>query len=298
MGLGSVQKSNKTYLAIGGGFIWDKTKDETNPDYAEQEFNRADGTVGVRKGAQYGNLTGKVLFVEFKQHDQYGESIRVTVESGGVEYILSVGTNNAYSQHLMKALLLMDKESVIFINPYDFVDTKGKRAQGVSFKQGGQKLNLRDVELPAKLNKEKDFWTTASKKDKKRYFEDLAEHLVAEVTSEVCPFFKAPENNDVAPSQPVVSKEVEKVKVVAEVVEAEAQPEVVLPSQIKMKKAIKAYIEENYDGETMPKLSRDQVVIWYNLVLAEEELPIGVSESSNEVSSSDLKEDLASLLGK
>lgn len=291
MGLGTVKQSNQTYLVIAGGYIWDKRKDETDANYAVQEFTKADGEVGSRSGARYSDLLGKVVNVEMRNHDKFGESINVTIESDGEEYVLSVGTNSQNSQHLIKALLIGDLTKEFFIKPYDFEDKSKKRIRGISFRQSGEKLDLKTYVTPSEFEKPKEFWKTASKKEVKRFFEDLSDHLVGEVEEKIVPQFSG-----YSPKSKVEAPKVEAPKVEAPKVEApkvETPSEVERPSPIKMKKAIKLYIEENYDGETMPKLSREDVVKWYDLVLAEEELPF---ESQELASDDELQSQLDQLL--
>jgi hypothetical protein len=62
-----------------------------------------------------------------------------------------------------------------------------------------------------------------------------------------------------------------------------------------MKKALKEYIAENYEGETLPKLSKEDLKVWYDLAQADEELPF--SDDSADVAEGDLDDQLASLLG-
>ena len=295
MGLGAVTGSNATYLSVAGGFIWDRKKGSDDPHYAEQTFIRADKTEGKRAGAQYASLTGKVVGVQFRTHDEYGESINVTVDtSDGNRYILSISTNNRYSQDMMKALLKGDISKPFFIKPYDFVGQDKKRAQGISFKQDGQKLNLR-VETPDSFTKEKEWFKSATKKQIKRFFEDLSDWFVAEVEEKVCSKLSADlpeleqEPQGLGASTGEVQKPIEEPKVEAEKVE---KPKV---TPVKMRKAIKAYIEENYPEQEMPKLSKEDLVKWYDLVEQEEELPF--EEDKAEVAGDDLDNELDNLLG-
>ncbi len=59
-GLGSVSESNGTFLSIAGGFIWNRKAGEDDPDFAKQEYVKADKSTGSRQGAQYADLTGMV----------------------------------------------------------------------------------------------------------------------------------------------------------------------------------------------------------------------------------------------
>ena len=196
-GLGAVNNGQRsTFLSVAGGYIWDRKADASNPNYATQSFDRADGTQGERAGARYADLTGSVTKVEFRTHPQYGENVNVTIEAGGENFILSVSTNNRYSQDLMKMLLVADLTKPVYIKPYDFVDTAKRRAQGISFRQDGVKLVLRVDGAP---NKDSEWFKTAGSKNIKRFFEDLTDWFIGEVTTKVVgKVFSAP-----APTQPI-----------------------------------------------------------------------------------------------
>jgi uncharacterized protein YdaT len=300
-GLSSVSDNNGTYLSIAGGFIWNRKADKSDPDYAEQTFVRVDKTEGVRAGARYADLTGMVTGVEFKTHPEYGESINVSFQAGDSRYIISISTNNRYSQDMMKCLLVMDLDKELFMKPYDFVGSDKRRAMGISFRQDGEKINLRVDNAPTK---DKDWFKTADKKSIRRFFEDLTEWFVAEVESEIVPQLAsktpaAPKKQEVAEDdyqdyqdepQDDEEKPVKKKKAKAKVETPEVSP-------LKMKKALKAYIAENYEGETLPKLSREELVVWYNLSLQMEELPFEEDENGGaEVSKDDLEAQLDLLI--
>lgn len=208
-GLGTVKEGGRsTFLTIAGGFIWDRKADASNPNYATQEFKRADGTVGERAGARYADLTGNISKVEFRTHPQYGENVNVTITANGEDFILSVSTNNRYSQDLMKALLNADLSQSIFIKPYDFIGKDKKRAMGVSFRQNGEKINLRVEGAPTQPG---EWFKTAGSKNIKRFFEDLNEWYVNEVTAKVVGNVSAPIVQD-SPVETQVAPKVEEVK--------------------------------------------------------------------------------------
>lgn len=303
-GLGTVKEVKNMYLSIAGGYIWDRKAESTNPNYATQDFNRADGTVGTRQGARYADLTAKILGVEFRVHEKFGESVNITTEAGGDRFIIAISTNNQYSQCFMKALLLMDLNKDLYIKPYDFTGTDGKRAQGISFRQDGAKIDLKEVKLPAEFIKEKEFWKTSDKKKIKRFFEDLSDYFVGEVEAKVCSQLTSippPQKKEVVveESQPEEVKEVKEVEPSDEAKSGTTSEQIAeesRPSQIKMKKAIRAYITENYDeGEVMPALSKEEVIVWYDLSLAEEELPFPIE---GEVAGNELDDALAALIPK
>tara|TARA_R110000796_G_scaffold134716_3_gene250519 strand:+ start:6968 stop:7870 length:903 start_codon:yes stop_codon:yes gene_type:complete len=300
MGLGSASQERSMFLSVAGGFIWNRKAEKDDADYKEQTFDRADGTQGVRTGARHDHLTGTIVGVEFKTHEKYGQNLNVTVESEGERYVLSISTNNQYSQSFMKALLLIDLQKSLFIKPFDFTGQDGKRAQGISFRQDGEKIDLKKVVTPASFQKDKSFWKQASKKDIKRFFEDLTDWFVAEIQESICSKFK--------PLEPIVSKDKlqpttsEKPVEESQVEQSEnisikkVESAEVRPSAIKMKRFLKEYIHENYsEQEQLPRLTKEQVEVWYDLAKSEEELPF---ESDNSVGDDELKGELSALLGK
>lgn len=182
-GLGTVNEGgNSLFLSIAGGYIWNRKADSSDSNYATQEYKRADGTVGERAGARYADLTGTISKVEFRTHPQYGENINVTVNANGDKFILSISTNNRYSQDMMKCLLNADLTKPLYIKPYDFVGKDKRRAMGLSFRQEGEKINLRVEGAPSQ---EAAWFKTAGTKNIKRFFEDLNEWYVNEVTNKV-----------------------------------------------------------------------------------------------------------------
>ena len=289
MGLVANTEKRKTYLSVAAGNIWNKKIGKEDPNYAEEEYKDSKGETQTRKGARYKVLTGRITGVEFRQHPQYGESMAVTINDDGGDFILSIGTNNQYSQSMLKALLVMDVEKDIYISPYDFEKPGEKRSRGIAFRQDGVKLDFSTIVRPEKFEKEKDFWKTAGQKDIRRFFEDLTDWYIGQVKEKVVPKFDSIVLDE--PSPKTTPKVVEKVVAKQEV---DAPKEDAKPSVIKMKKFIKSYIEENYENETLPKLSKEEVSVWYELALVDEELPF---KDEDEVSQGDVDSELSALLG-
>lgn len=332
-GLGSVEERDYVYLSIAGGKLWNKKADKSDPDYAEQTYRKTDDQKGepdsgLRKGAQYAHIDGKVLNVTFRQHERFGESINIRMDIGlDKDYIVSVSTNNRYSQDLMKALLNADLTKTIYIKPYDFIGQDKKRASGCTFKQGGQKIELKVDESPSQ---DKEWWKNATAKAKKRFFEDLNDWFVAQVEEFVVPKLDAIANaapkTEAKPEAKQESKDdveqeqeqeqeqettqEEKVEDKPDETPASKTEEKEYPSPIKMKRAIKDYIAENYEGEELPKLKGDALKQWYDLVLEEEELPFeedtntdskpqeeAQQEPAAEVEGDDLDNEIDALMG-
>lgn len=290
MGLGTIKNDGATYLSIAGGYIWDRKADKADANYKEQEYEKQDKTTGIRSGAAYADLTGRIVKVEFRTHAEYGESVNVTFLASEKEYIVSISTNNRYSQDMMKCLLVMDLEKDLFMKPYDFVGQDKKRAQGISFRQDGEKLELKVSDAPTK---DADWFKSADKKSIKRFFEDLNDWFVAEVEERIVPMVKGSE-------KPAAKKETkEDAPAKKEVAKKETPKEAAKPAGVTplgMKKVLKAYIAENYPDQEMPALTGSKLVEWYELALAEEELPFEEDETEEgEIDEDDLEAQLDAL---
>lgn len=274
MGLGTVNKNNTTYLVIAGGFIWNKSAGKDNPHYATQEWVNAKGETQERVGAKYSYISGIVKNVFFKTHENYGEALYVVIEDDGESFTLNIKTNTANSQHMMKALLLADLTKPIFITPYDFVGSDNRRAQGVSFKQDGEKIDLKrfDIikEFGSEWKTEKSFWSSTNKKKYTRWLEDLSDRFVAEVEEKIIPSLGEAGNKgevnvkNSEPKEVVVKKQEPTFK------EKPNSPKV---TPLKMKKFLKEYVSENYEDKELPTLSKEELKVWYSLAINMEELP-------------------------
>jgi len=192
MGFESKQENNTTFLTIAGGLIWNKKADESHPDFQVQEYLTKDNEKKERKGASWQSVTCKVVGVGFNSHDEYGDSIRVSIDVDGESFILSIPDNSRNSQHMMQFLLLGDIKQPVNIRTYDFESNDGTRFYGISFTQNGKKVDLKEIRnlYPDKFKKDKAFFATSTKKVKKRYFEDLNDWLIEEVTNKVCVLFE------------------------------------------------------------------------------------------------------------
>lgn len=288
MGLGVITESGTIYLAIQGGMVWDKKADSNHAYYREQPFKTQsdpEGTMtGMRKGAAYSDITGTVVKVEFQDHQQYGESIAVTLDdSDNNRYVVTASTNNRFGQDIEKALLSADLSLPIKIKPYAFPDkeNKNKIVTGCQIFNDGQKLDLKVEGMP---QAKEGFFKTATQKQKQKFFLDLSEWFRGEIEETVIPTFKPlvkkegkpadqkPANNP-APADTGTEGQENEVSNEEEETPTPEAPEVKPPSPIQMKKDIQAYSNENYEGRKIPTLAGDELKSWYKAVIDEDELP-------------------------
>ena len=292
---------NKKFLNFAGGAIWDKKGTDTeNEFYEEEEYSKKDGSVGVRKGYKYGDITGQIVGVSIYEGKNF-TTLNVTMKSDAGVFVLSAGKGSNYGTTLAKILLMADLSKPIYLKPYYFINEDNKKlVQGISGRQGhseGQKFDLKQVEL---TSKPQEWFKGATKKEIRRFYEDqtdelygiLEDEVISKFDSNAKDFFKdaADKGKDTAPKQEAKEEVKEEPKDEAPKRErrsrrrkqedespkeeaSESSSSKVSP--IKMKKFLKDYIEENYGEEyTLPKLTKVDLEKWYELALAEEELPI------------------------
>lgn len=299
-GLGSADKGARApFLSVAGGFLWDRSvEDVDHPNFSKQEYKRADGTKGERQGAKYGYIEGMITEVIFRTHEKYGENINVRIViDEETQYLVSSRTNNRYCSDIMKFLLKCDFDKEAYLKPYDFTGSDGNRATGISFRQDGKKIPLKCEESPKKSS---EWFAEASKKDKKRFFEDVNDWFVQEVKDSILPQFSKEEGNvEVkAETKPKAKKEVkeEKKEVTGLGKKKKEVEEVKTVTVLQMKRFLKSFIAENYEDETLPKLSKEDVKIWYDLAEADEDLPFPKEEvEAKEESEDDLNAQLEAL---
>ncbi|UXQ88841.1 hypothetical protein [Tenacibaculum phage Larrie] len=331
-GFESSDSKKRTYLSVAGGYIWDKKAPKSNPYYKTQKYTKkTDNKEYTRSGAAFGSVTCRIKDITFRTHPTFGENVEVKIQVGNDFYYLSVGKNSRNGQDLMKAILTMDLTKSIYIKPHDFEDAETKKqVTGMSFKQDGRKLELNNIEdMPTES---KEFFASGNKKKIKRFFEDLADWLEGEINETVEPELSKlnagssdegkselisnyssatnsqagyedeeeddfdPEEFEEKPKKKAAPKKKAEVK--------EEAPKEKKVSSIAKRKAIAAYIEENYSEQSMPKLNKEQLDEWYELVVNFEELPFednseeGEANSVEDAKVTDLAEDLAGVLGE
>jgi hypothetical protein len=241
MGLGTevVREGTSTFLTVTGGYIWDKKQGEDHPQFKVQEYRDNNDEIATRQGACYPTLSGQIVDVRVGEHDKFGQSIQVTFLSGEDRFIVSIVTNNRFSQDMLKMLLKVNFQEIVKMKPYEFVDKKtNKRVQGIVFHEDGQKVVLRNEEAPFK---DADFFKDATKKQKNRFFEDLTEWFVDTVQKTVIDVhFPKDESGQLIKQVDPISTEVE--------------AEVVKPAPAKKapaKKATKAIVAEEATAEDL-----------------------------------------------
>jgi hypothetical protein len=153
---------------------------------------------GVAYEEVYSALNGKIVAIKFREHEEYGRSIAVTLrQEGGAEGIFTCQTSNQYGTSLMERLPSVDFEREVRITAYvkeaeskkrytTFI-TQGEDRVESHFKQWNDEDKKFDIKngYPEVNEKEQkkfgsDYWT-------KRYYPEAEVFLIEYIEERVAP---------------------------------------------------------------------------------------------------------------
>ena len=179
----SIQNSG-LHLSIAGGVMVEKSE-EGVVGAKSRSYEDKDGNAKVKFELHHKNLTGVITDIAFVKTD-FGEQANITLESSDDKVVLHMSTDSNYFSDLAKKLPNVAINDLVTVNPYDFVDDKGKKRRGITIIQDGVKLssfyydpktkkNVGDLPTPAKNGEgfDSDDW--------KVYFVSVKKFLKAQV---------------------------------------------------------------------------------------------------------------------
>jgi len=129
-----ISGSNKPYLSIVGGNIVQKVDKET-PGARHREYELKDGGKGEKWELVFMNWTGKIKNIFFKETD-YGEVCNIDLGDA----VLTLNTSSRYFTDFACKVLNADLNQEMVFHPYDMEIEGGKKRQGISLQQNGNKL--------------------------------------------------------------------------------------------------------------------------------------------------------------
>jgi len=138
MSLTETIENNNLYLSIIGGSLMQKVQPDTQKAI-KREYETSDGKKGVKWEIRHKNLTGKIVGLQFLASD-FGEQLRVRIENNGESAVVSIALDSRYFTDFGKKISNIDLTQNIVFNSYDFTNKEGKRLQGLSITQNGEKV--------------------------------------------------------------------------------------------------------------------------------------------------------------
>lgn len=171
MGLEEIT-TNKIYLNIVNGTIARKV-DETTENAKRREYEKPDGSKGVKWEHYYKNVSGKITGLTFKD-TPFGEQFIISLKDVDENYDLQFGVDTKYFTDFGKKISNIDLGLDVNLSPFDF-EADGKRRTGISIKQGETKLTnyFWDAENKVSLHnfpQPEDYGNNYDSDDWKMYF--------------------------------------------------------------------------------------------------------------------------------
>lgn len=153
---------------------------------------------GIAYEEFYGAVSGRIVAIKIRDHEQYGRSIAITLrQQSGAEAVFTVGTSSQYGMSLMERLPNVDLEKEVRISA--FAKTTGETTRySISLKQGENRVES----FFKKYDTETKEWTLSHgypevdpKEQKKygdmfwsqRYFPECSVFLVEYIEEHVAP---------------------------------------------------------------------------------------------------------------
>ena len=221
MSIGKQGQSKDYFRPIGDGTIvrkitqeeYEERKDTERGLVRKREWSAGDKS-GISYEEVYRSVSGRIVAINFSQHDEMGQGIEVSLRTNdGEEGVFAVNTSSPYGQTLMEALPSVDLErevtltawskekdgktrKVIFVSQYDEDEDKEVnvpnyyREWNEKKKEFKNKHGYPEVNEKEKAKYKDKYWRT-------RYFPEVEIFLVEQMESEVIPNLKQVETTEV-----------------------------------------------------------------------------------------------------
>ena len=116
----------------------------------------------------YNSVSGHLVGAEVKKSD-FGDQLYIYIKDGET-FCVQCSVESAYFRSFVNKLAAVNLEEQIELSPYSF-EAEGKKKQGYSIKQGGEKVPYADIGGPS-------YPESGTEKEVKVYFLDRQEYEV------------------------------------------------------------------------------------------------------------------------
>jgi hypothetical protein len=192
MGLQAISnEGGRRYVTVIGGELREKVEEGTD-GAKKREYEKHDGSTGVKWELSYGGLEGLIESIEFDDTD-FGKVMIIGIDG----IALSVGTESNYFGSLARRLPNIDLASPVHLKPYAFTPKGEEREKrGFSVQQRGEKLKDFFYDGKKNLHGMPEAKDCNDSDDWKVYFLSVKKFLIKYIEENIIP--KLPEANSVA----------------------------------------------------------------------------------------------------
>jgi len=143
------QDYNKIFYNIVNGKIVNKVKEDT-PNAVKRENKKGD----IVYELVWDSLDGIIAKLEFKDHQEYGKSLVITIDEDGVLSQLQLSCNSKYFHSFVARIKACDLSANIKIVPFSFDDKEKKKRDGTPKVNTGITLYQDDNKIEPNITKE------------------------------------------------------------------------------------------------------------------------------------------------
>lgn len=183
--MGAIKNSSAIYLSVSDGQLVRRFKEPTSES---KQRTTKDGKLVNEEF--YRGWTGKVTDIQFKDHDEYGRFLNITIDDGEIPAIIQLKLDSGYASAFMKTLPNVDFESDVTLSPSMKVEGDKKKSSffisqhGTALKWFYNKENPNGLPELKKIKvKGKEIWDSS----------DMVEFLENMVNTEILPKIKKAE---------------------------------------------------------------------------------------------------------
>lgn len=126
-----------TYLSVSGGKLI-KTHKQPNADTVER-VNKLGRTVYEE---HFVDLTGKLVDIATREHQDYGKQWQLKFESDGEIFLIQMPFSGRYASSFLRVLPNLDLKKEMRFKPWEMTDKNdaSKKVSGITIYQGGKIL--------------------------------------------------------------------------------------------------------------------------------------------------------------
>lgn len=146
-------KEDKVYASILSDGLIHVPSFEGADDAVKRTYETSDGKTGEKWEKRYTEIGGVISKMSFRDGD-YGSQLVVEIVDGDEKPILlTLSTSSNYFEDFAKKIFNVKMDEFVLLQPYSFVDEKGKSKKGITIKQNGIKIENYFYDKDNKKNK-------------------------------------------------------------------------------------------------------------------------------------------------
>ncbi len=135
--VGNLNQVSNYYNVSNGKVVRSYGKVEPEGVICSSRVNKNGDTVYEQR---HDYIEGRIEKAEVLTHDEYGDTIKLTIEKGGERAVLSIKFDSSYGRSFLYKINSFNTQQEVRFIPYAFLNKEGKNITGVNVFQNGVKI--------------------------------------------------------------------------------------------------------------------------------------------------------------